>query len=169
MLAKFCTFLQRSMTSYPKETFRKKLQNVTLCTLGTRSLIKPYPSGLELSGSLICIKVFSKLISFFKRKVHAVISSWKYEINYNFCLTVLAPNIWQTQLWSARSKLNMWQKIIWLAHEGSTTCLGLVWYTSWNKMWQKPELNSNSYGSSRQKWGKNLQKCTQIKLAYQWR
>ena len=89
MLAKFCTFLQRSMTSYPKETFRKKLQNVTLCTLGTRSLIKPYPSGLELSGSPICIKVFSKLISFFKRKVHTVISSWKDEINYNFCLTVL--------------------------------------------------------------------------------
>ena len=28
---------------------------------------------------------------------------------------LLTPNIWQTQLWSARSKLNMWQKIIFLA------------------------------------------------------
>ena len=27
----------------------------------------------------------------------------------------LTPNIWQTQLWSAQSKLNMWQKIIFLA------------------------------------------------------
>ena len=27
----------------------------------------------------------------------------------------LTPNIWQTQLWSARAKLNMWQKIIFLA------------------------------------------------------
>ena len=28
---------------------------------------------------------------------------------------ILTPNIWQSQLWSARSKLNMWQKIIFLA------------------------------------------------------